>query len=226
MIHEMSYAVQGALRQEKNLEIQANHMANSATTGFKSQVLSFDEMLQAHMTLDTRQGDLVATESPLDLAISGDGFFKIQTDQGIRYTRNGNFSLDTGGTLVTGGGDVVLGDNGPITIDGNVITINDAGEIDVDETVVGTLKIVSFEAPEQLTKEGNSLLSYGGPETDEIVPAHIEVRQGRLEQSNVEVVREMTDMVTTNRFYESFQKLMQTIDELNAKAVSEVGKIG
>jgi flagellar basal-body rod protein FlgG len=222
----MSYAVQGALRQENRLQIQANHMANSATTGFKSQVLSFDEMLQARMTLDTRQGDLVATESPLDLAISGDGFFKIQTDQGIRYTRNGNFSLNADGTLVTGVGDVVLGENGPITIDGDVITIGDTGEIDVDETVVGTLKIVSFEAPEQLTKGGNSLLIYGGPETDEIVPANIEVRQGHLEQSNVEVVREMTNMVTTNRSYESFQKLMQTIDELNTKAVTEVGKIG
>ena len=226
MIHDMSYAIQGALRQENHLEIQANHMANSATTGFKSQVLSFDEMFQAHMTLDTRQGDLVATESPLDLAISGDGFFKIQTDHGNRYTRNGNFSLNAEGTLVTSEGDPVLGENGPITIDGNVITISDTGEINVDETVVGTLKIVSFDAPEQLTKEGNSLLIHGGPEKDEIIPADSKIRQRHLEQSNVEIVREMTSMVTTNRSYESFQKLMQTIDELNAKAVTEVGKIG
>ncbi len=226
MIHDMSYAIQGALRQENHLEIQANHMANSATTGFKSQVLSFDEVFQAHMTLDTRQGDLVATESPLDLAISGDGFFKIQTDHGNRYTRNGNFSLNAEGTLVTSEGDAVLGENGPITIDGNVITISDTGEINVDETVVGTLKIVSFEAPEQLTKEGNSLLIHGGPEKDEIIPVDVKIRQRHLEQSNVEIIREMTSMVTTNRSYESFQKLMQTIDELNAKAVSEVGRIG
>ena len=226
MIHDMSYAIQGALRQENHLEIQANHMANSATTGFKSQVLSFDEVFQAHMTLDTRQGDLVATESPLDLAISGDGFFKIQTDHGNRYTRNGNFSLNAEGTLVTSEGDAVLGENGPITIDGNVITISDTGEINVDETVVGTLKIVSFEAPEQLTKEGNSLLIHGGPEKDEIIPAEVKIRQRHLEQSNVEIIREMTSMVTTNRSYESFQKLMQTIDELNAKAVTEVGRIG
>jgi len=226
VIHDMSYAIQGALRQENHLEIQANHMANSATTGFKSQVLSFDEVFQAHMTLDTRQGDLVATESPLDLAISGDGFFKIQTDHGNRYTRNGNFSLNAEGTLVTSEGDAVLGENGPITIDGNVITISDTGEINVDETVVGTLKIVSFEAPEQLTKEGNSLLIHGGPEKDEIIPAEVKIRQRHLEQSNVEIIREMTSMVTTNRSYESFQKLMQTIDELNAKAVTEVGRIG
>ena len=226
MIHDMSYAVQGALRQDNRLDILANHMANSSAIGFKSQVLSFDEMLQAHMTLDTRQGDLVATDSPLDLAISGDGFFKIQTDHGIRYTRNGNFCLNPEGVLITGEGDVVLGDNGPITIDGDVVTINDTGEIDVDETVIGSLRIVSFKDPSQMTKEGNSLLIYGGPETDEIIPSKYEVRQGHLEQSNVEVVREMTDMVTTNRNFESFQKLMQTIDELDARAVNEVGKIG
>lgn len=228
MIHEMRYAVQGALRKESQMEILANHMANSATTGFKAQVLSFDEMLQAHMTLDTRQGDLVSTQSPLDLAITGDGFFKIQTDHGIRYTRNGNFGLNAEGTLVTGEGDVVLGENGPITIDedGEVITINDAGEVDVDETVIGTLKIVSFDAPEQLTKEGNSLFYYSGPESDEITPDYFEIRQGHLEQSNVEMIREMTNMVTINRQYETFQKLIQTIDELDTKATSEIGKIG
>jgi flagellar basal-body rod protein FlgG len=222
----MRYAVQGALRQENHLEVLANHLANSSTTGFKAQVMSFDEMLQSHMTLDNRQGDLIATESPLDLAISGDGFFKIQTDQGIRYTRNGNFSLNVDGTLVTGEGDVVLGDSGPITIDGEVITINDAGEIDVDESIVGTLKIVDFESTDQLRKEGNSLFVYSGSETDEIVPAYFNVSQGHLEQSNVESIREMTNMVATHRMYESFQKLIQTIDEMDTKAVSEVGKVG
>jgi flagellar basal-body rod protein FlgG len=166
-------------------------------------------------------------DTPLDLAITGDGFFKIQTDHGIRYTRNGNFGLNAEGTLVTGEGDVVLGENGPITIDedGEVITINDAGEVDVDETVIGTLKIVSFDAPEQLTKEGNSLFYYSGPESDEITPDYFEVRQGHLEQSNVEMIREMTNMVTINRQYETFQKLIQTIDELDTKATSEIGKI-
>lgn len=232
MIHEMSYAVQGAIRQEKRLEVIANHMANSATTGFKAQVLSFDDMLQAHMTLDTSQGDMLATENPLDLAISGDGFFKIQTDQGVRYTRNGNFGLNAQGILVNGEGQAVLGTNGaPITIntediseDG--ISINNAGEIEVDEAIVGTLDIVAFDDTGLLKKEGNSLLKYDGPEGSETVPDWYEVKQGHLEQSNVEVVSEMTNMVETNRYYESFQKLMQTIDELNAKVISDVGKIG
>jgi flagellar basal body rod protein FlgG len=75
VIHEMSYAVQGAIRQEKRFEVLANHMANAGTTGFKTQTLSFDDMLQAHMSIDTTQGALLQTESPLDVAISGDGFF-------------------------------------------------------------------------------------------------------------------------------------------------------
>jgi flagellar basal-body rod protein FlgG len=228
----MSYAVQGAIRQEKRFEILSNHMANSATTGFKAQVLSFDDMLQAHMTLDTSQGDLIATESPLDLAISGDGFFKIQTDQGVRYTRNGNFGLNDQGVLVNSEGHAVLGANGsPITIDTEdiseeEISINRAGEIEVDEAIVGTLNIVSFETTDRLKKEGDSLLKYDGAETDEITPDLFEIKQGHLEQSNVQVVKEMTNMIETNRYYESFQKLMQTIDELNAKVISDVGKVG
>ena len=226
MIHEMSYAVQGAMRQEKRFEILSNHLANSATTGFKSQILSFDDMLQAHMTLDTTQGDLQPTSSPLDLAISGDGFFKVQTDQGVRYTRNGNFSLNNMGVLVDGEGDAVLGSSGPITIAGDSIVINDAGEIKVDGTAVGTLKVVNFKSIDKLQKMGNSLLSYDGPETDEISPSKFQVKQGYLEQSNVQIVKEMTNMIETNRYYESFQKLMQTIDDLNAKAISDVGRVG
>jgi flagellar basal-body rod protein FlgG len=227
----MSYAVQGAIRQEKRLEILANHMANSATTGFKTQVMSFDDMLQARMSLDTSQGELMNTENPLDLAISGEGFFKIQTDHGVRYTRNGNFGLNDQGILVNGEGHPVLGAGGRITI--NVedvseeeISINSDGEIEVDETIVGSLAIVNFEATDRLRKEGNSLLSYNGPETDGVTPADVEVIQGHLEQSNVEVVKEMTNMIETNRYYESFQKLMQTLDELDGKVISDVGKVG
>jgi flagellar basal-body rod protein FlgG len=222
----MSYAVQGALRQEKRFEILANHMANSATTGFKAQVLSFDDMLQAHLSLDTSPGEMVPTGSPLDMALSGDGFFKIQTDQGVRYTRNGNFGLDDQGQLITSEGDLVLGEGGPITIDGEEVSINSAGEIDVDETIVGKLDIVNFNNTDLLKKTGNSLLVYEGPATDEMTPEWLEVKQGQLEQSNVEVVKEMTEMIETNRYYESFQKLMQTIDELDAKVISDVGKVG
>ena len=225
MIHEMSYAVQGALRQERRFEVIANHMANVGTTGFKAQTLSFDDMLQAHMSIDTTQGDLLTTDSPLDVAISGNGYFKIQTDQGDRYTRNGNFSLNDQGELVNGEGDAVLSENGPITIDGDDISIGVNGEIKVDGSVVGKLLIVDFKMIGGSEKKGDSLFAYSGPEKDEIPAEKFEVRQGSLEQSNVETVTEMTRMIETNRLYESFQKLMQAIDELNAKAISDVGLV-
>ena len=225
MIHEMSYAVQGALRQERRFEVLANHLANANTTGFKAQTLSFDDMLQAHMSIDTTQGDLLTTDSPLDVAISGNGYFKIQTDQGDRYTRNGNFSLNDQGELVNGEGDAVLSENGPITIDGTDISIGKNGEIDVDGSVAGKLLIVDFKMIGGLEKQGTSLFAYTGPKTDEIPAENFEVKQGSLEQSNVETVTEMTRMIETNRLYESFQKLMQAIDELNAKAISDVGLV-
>ena len=225
MIHEMSYAVQGALRQEKRFEVLTNHMANAGTTGFKTQTLSFDKMLQAHMTIDTTQGALLPTETPLDLAISGNGYFKIQTDQGARYTRNGHFSLDNQGLLVNGEGHAVLGENGSITIEGTDISIGGDGEIEVDGSAVGKLLIVNFKTTAGLEKKGDSLFAYTGPETDEISAEKFEVKQGALEQSNVETMAEMTRMIETNRFYESFQKLMQTIDELNAKAINEIGLV-
>jgi flagellar basal-body rod protein FlgG len=225
VIHEMSYAVQGAIRQEKRFEVLANHMANAATTGFKTQTLSFDRMLQAHMSIDTSQGDLLPTGNPLDLAISGNGYFKIQTDQGIRYTRNGTFLLNDQGTLVTGEGNEVMGENGAITIDGDNLEINGSGEIQVDGAIVEKLSIVDFQMTGLLEKRGDSLFAYNGKEADEIVPEQFQVVQGTLEQSNVETVAEMTRMIETNRFYESFQKLMQTIDELNAKAISDVGQV-
>jgi flagellar basal-body rod protein FlgG len=223
----MQYAVQGASRKVDRLDIITNHMANSTTTGFKTQVMAFDEVLRPYMTMDTSQGDLVVTDSPLDLAIVGEGFFKVQTDQGIRYTRNGNFALSPQGTLINSDGKEVLGTNGaPITIDGDEIVISGDGTIEVDGTAVGTLDVVTFQYNNRLRKEGGSLISYVGPTADEQSPSDFQVKQGHLEQSNVKIIREMTDMVTTNRHYESFQKLIQTIDELNEKAVTQVGQVG
>ncbi len=225
MIHDMRYVVQGTMRQERRFDVLANHLANVGTAGFKGNVLSFDSMLRARMTVDMSQGVLQSTGNPLDLAISGDGFFRIQTDQGVRYTRNGSFTLDADGTLVNSDGQAVLGENGPLILDGADITINDIGEVEVDGTVAGRLRIVDFVARDRLEKEGNSLLVYRGPETDAAAPQRYRVTQGAVEQANIETVAEMTHMVETSRFYESLQKLMQTIDEMNAKAISDVGQV-
>jgi len=230
MIQDITTTVQSALAQEMKLENIANHLANATTTGFKADILSFDEELQVHSTVDFTQGDFRETGNVLDLALSGDGFFKIQTEQGMRYTRNGNFSLNRDKILVTENGDPVMGVNGPISIQGsntqiNDVQINEKGEVFVDLDRVGKLNIVTFPSKENLIKEGESLFKYTGEATDETGAETALVKQGSLEMPNTILVIEMTKMVETMRTYESYMKIIQTFDEVDSKLVNELGKV-
>ena len=230
MIQDITTIVQSALTQELKLDNIANHLANAATTGFKADVLSFDEALQAHTTVDFTQGDFRETGNVFDLALSGDGFFKIQTERGIRYTRNGNFTLNSDKVLVTQNGDPVLGEGGPISIQGtntqvNDVQINERGEIFVDLDQVGKLSIVTVSAKENLIKEGESLFTYTGSESDEMASEDALVKQGSLEMPNTTVVVEMTKMVETMRIYESYMKVIQTFDEVDTELINELGKV-
>jgi len=231
MISEATDVVQAGLRQQLKMETIINHLSNVSTNGFKADILSFDQMLQAHMTIDFTQGGFIKTDNPLDLALNGEGFFKIQTARGIRYTRNGTFSLNSNNMLVTQSGDLVLGDNGPILIPAGRIEINDAGEIWVEDETTGTMEmagkpaIVDFTQKDRFTKEGESLFTYNGSPLDEIMPEETIVRQGELEMPNVNTVIEMTKMIETMRNYESCMKSLQALDETDAKAINELGKV-
>jgi len=231
MIFDVTEVVQAGIRQEMKMETIINHLANVGTTGFKADILSFDEMLQANMSIDFSQGGFIPTGNSLDLAINGDGFFKIQTQRGIRYTRNGTFTLNSDNMLVTQNGDPVLGDKGPISIQGGRVEINDSGEIWVEDETTGTMgmvgkpAIVDFPQKDRFTKEGESLFIYNGSPLDEIVPEGAIVRQGELEMPNVSTVVEMTKMIETMRNYESCMKTLQALDETDSKAINELGKI-
>ena len=230
MIYEATGVIQAGLRQERKMEMIIDHLANVSTTGFKADILSFDEMLQARMTIDFSQGDFIRTDNPLDLALNGDGFFKIQTQQGIRYTRNGTFSLNSDNMLVTQRGDFVLSDQGPIAVQGGRIEINEAGEIWVENETTGAMEmagkpdVVDFSAKDRFTKEGESLFIYNGSPLDETEPLGTIVRQGELEAPNVRTVMEMTKMIETMRSYESCMKSLQALDETDGKAINEIGK--
>jgi flagellar basal-body rod protein FlgF len=231
MIFDVTQVVQAGIRQERKMETIINHLANVSTTGFKADILSFDQMLQANMTIDFSQGDLIQTGNSLDLALNGDGFFKIQTPGGIRYTRNGTFTLNNEKSLVTQNGDPVLGSNGPITIEGGRIEINDAGEIWVEDETTGTMEmvgkpaIVDFAQKDRFTKEGESLFIYNGSPADETVLESTTVKQGELEMPNVSTVVEMTKMMECMRGYESCMKTLQALDETDSKAINELGKV-
>jgi flagellar basal-body rod protein FlgG len=181
-------------------------------------------MFKAQLTTDYSQGDIKTSGNSLDLALHGDGFFKIQSDNKNYYTRCGEFTLDNNSILSTANGKPVLGENGPITITGVNIQINSSGEVIVDSQLIDKLDIVTFPEKNNLKKIGGNLFDYMGNSNDEIIPENIFVKQGQIETPNVSVVTEMTKMINTHRMFETYQKMIQTIDEINGKAISEMGK--
>jgi flagellar basal-body rod protein FlgG len=220
----MAHVVQGGLRQERKLETIANHLANAHTTGFKGDVLSFDSLFTANMNVDFTAGEIQQTGNDLDIALEKEGFLKVQTPNGVRYTRNGTLTIDQDNLLITQDGDPVLGENGPITLGGSHIDINEAGEVRVDNQVVGKLSIVDFASKENLTKEGTSYFVDRDNTAREIRPEDVKVIQGALEMPNVSTIFEMTKMIETLRGYESYQKMLQAYDETDSKLINEVGK--
>lgn len=218
-------AIRGSCIQGHRFDIIANNLANAGTTGFKKDRLSFGEVFQEHIRTDLGQGNLRHTGNPLDIALKGNGFFKIKTPHGIRYTRNGNFCLNAEGVLVTQNGDPVLGENGVIRMEGSDITIDTQGEIKGDDVAADTLSVSVFARPERLQKEGSSYYVYKGQQGGVAKPEEVFVRQGYLEESNVVVVEEMTKMIEALRIYESYQKIVQTFDETTYKAINEVGRL-
>ncbi|MBA4366059.1 MAG: flagellar hook-basal body protein [Desulfobacterium sp.] len=225
MILQMTRAVQGGLRQERKLDIIANHLANSDTNGFKGDILAFDDMFKANLVTDHSQGDLKVTDNKLDLAINGNGFFKVQTQLGIQYTRDGNLTVDQNGTLVTQNGDPVLGNNAPIVIQGTEIHISQAGEVIVDGDAIGNLDVVTFEDLTRLKKTDKSMFRYEGDAgADEQIPQNVSVEQGSLEKPNISTTIEMVEMIQTHRMYEAYQKMIMTFDEIDSKAILELGR--
>jgi flagellar basal-body rod protein FlgF len=220
-------AAQAAIRLDQKFDIIANHLANVATTGFKAENVTFDDHFRAHFQVDMAQGTIEPTGNPLDLAISGEGFFKVRTPNGDRYTRNGAFTIDKEKYLVTQQGYRVLGEKGPIRLDGSNVAVDKNGQIEVDGTPTGKLKIVTFKDLENIQKEGGSLFLYKGKKgvAAEVTPQQMSVTQRALEQSNVSAVQEMCRMISTNRDFESFQKVIQNYDEMDTKAASDVGLV-
>ncbi|MBF0378794.1 MAG: flagellar hook-basal body protein [Desulfamplus sp.] len=226
MILQMTRPVQGGLRQERILEATSNHLANADTVGFKKDVVSFDKIFKAQLNTDFSQGQLKTTDNKLDVALGDEGFFKIATNDGVEYTRDGNFSLNTQGILVNQHGLPVQGENGDITINGQKVEINEAGEIWVDGVLVDTLDVVTFDDLDKLDKKGGDLFVYNGDAAaDEKQPERLLVKQGSLEGSNISVVDEMVGMIDHHRMYETYQKMMHSFDEIDGKAVNEVGKL-
>ncbi len=247
-------AMSGAMATSKQLDIVANNLANVDTTGFKKEKtvfgsqqpsVTFDLLeLQAPETemppkilpldkqnvvigesyTDLTQGQLQQTGNPLDVALQGEGFFKIKTPNGMRYTRDGTFAISHNQQLVTQDGYPVLDDlNQPIELNQGAVTINSNGEVYQSGQRIATLGTIQFPKGTPLLKEGKNLWQ-GDPNKEQ--SASPIVHQGFLESANVNPVEEMVQLIQLHRSFELNSRVIETFGELNRKAATDVGRIG
>jgi len=249
MVRGQYIAATGMMLQRRHMEIITNNVANADTTGYKKEHLvshSFDEVLtrrinDVHVLGQTRivgplnlgtqidqlyvdfaGGSIDGTERSTDMALLGDAFFVMQTDAGERYTKNGAFYVDQFGYLVDGEGNFLLGENGPIYVGGLNFLVDEYGGVRVGDEFMDRIRIVSFEDNDTLRKQGSSLyFALGAPQAN---PNPYRIMQGALENSNVDIGREMVDMLSVFRTYETNQRMLTMIDETVGKAVNEIGR--
>lgn len=228
MISGLFSSIDSALAQETRFDAIANNLANVNTNGFKRDEVTFKRSsfafeLQQQSTTDFTGGNIIQTGNSLDVALDSPGFFKIDTDQGERYTQNGAFVLDDQGYLVTEKGERVMGENGPMELGGGVISIGGDGTVAVNGQPIDQLAVVDFNNPQYLVKEGNSTYSHTGADINIIQAQEIRVKQGFLEKSNVNPTEEMVKMMEMFRCHESNQKIIQTLGEMTDKMISGFG---
>lgn len=179
---------------------------------------------------DFSQGSIKATDNPFDLALTDAGFFVIEFtnkagESSIKYTRDGNFTMNTDGELVTQDGDYVLGTDGKhIKVDPLKQTVvNISGQVIQDGKVVGQIQVADFEDYDFLERYGENYFQTVEGATEKESSAKI--YQGYLEGSNISVVDEMVNMITVQRAYESNQKVITTIDSTLDIAANQLGKL-
>ena len=187
---------------------------------------------QFNVYTDHTSGSLKNTGNDLDLALVGKGFFCVQTPDGIQYTRKGDFTLNANGVLVTRNGWPVMGESGEISVDGQEnphqykkFSVDEEGNITVDGNQVDSLRLVDFPQPYTLTKVGEALFKPADSGAGEIQTEDLRVSQGFIELSNVDAVKMMTEMIEVLRGYESYQKIIRSVDEINSRAINEIGKM-
>ncbi|MFT6559250.1 flagellar basal-body rod protein FlgF [Sneathiella sp.] len=224
---------------KRRMDITANNIANMSTTAFKNVHPLFEEYLvkdpkATDMSYvqdygvyhDKTEGAIQQTGRPLDLAISGNGYFTIETDNGNRFTRNGNFKLDPDGFVVTQNGGYLLdegGDRIQVSEEQPDIEIAPDGTVNLGIEETKKIDLVFFQNEQLLTQVGNGYYDAGNirPRPSE----DAKVLQGSLEQSNVQPILEMTAMVDILRTYQAAQKLLDAEHDMQMKSIEELPSI-
>lgn len=242
----MYLAAAGALVQQLRLEVLSNNVANINTIGYKGDrsIFQIPEETESQVfetpiegiqslspyappfstVIDFSQGAIRQTGNSLDVAINGKGFFSIQTPDGVQYTRQGSFTLDTEGVLVTQDGYPVMGEGGAITLEEGSVEIDMEGAVYVDGDEIGRLQIIDFPNVDGLKKAGNGRFIALDTAMPGSRPENTVLRQGHVESANVNPVRAMTEMIETSRAFEAYQKVIQSTDEATSKSINDVGK--
>lgn len=255
MVRGLYTAWTGLYNEQKRLDVIANNIANSATTGYKQEGVtsqSFDDMLAIKvrdysvktneiigtMPLGVKvgevftnygQGSVRSTGNTYDLALDGSGFFKVRVTDAtgndhIRYTRAGNFTITTDGYITDADGNHLQSEAGDLIVPTDAeVVIDRAGAVYANGELIDQIVLTDFEDYNYLKKFADTM--YEPVDGAMEVEAAGSVLQGWLEQSNVNVVKEMTQMIAITRAYEANQKVVQTMDSTLDQAVNNVGRV-
>lgn len=223
---------------QRQVEVIANNVANTNTAGYKAQRLlvqnqplrtQFDDTLNYvidRATLrDTNSGAMVRTGNELDFALQGAGYFGVRTKQGVQYTRNGSFSLNSNGDLVTQDGDTVLSNDGqPLNVpqDASQLSIDANGRLLSDKGEIGRLKVAAFKQEQAMIETGHGLYKANQPEQE---ATETRIVQGAIEQSNVRPVIEMTRLTEAVRAYQQTANMMQSEHDRLRTAIRTLGRV-
>jgi len=245
MVNGIYTARNGMMLLQEMMDNTANNLSNANTTGFKKSLTASiaqvdirrNDELKLHQDedhqmsenyIDYSQGSLLLTENPFDLALENSGFFEIETQNGVRYTRNGSFTRNAMGDLVTLQGNRVLSEDGhPINLEETTdFFVSSSGRVYADGKEIAKLSIVDFANKRtELGREGYNLYySKTGEAPERVISTTL--KQGFLETSNVNVVDSMVEMIRFQRNYEANQKSIQSEDDTLNKAVNDIGRVG
>lgn len=239
-------ACTGLATRMQALDTIANNLANTSTVAFRATHNVFSSLLatagesalsvvnqdandygiMSATRLDQAQGSLVPTHNDLDLAIDGPGYFAVKTDTGIAYTRSGNFAVSARGQLVTNEGDLVLGEgNTPVTLVAGHVSISADGTISTDGAISGRLNLVEFAPSVQLQSVGGNY--YSAPPKTAVAAKTSMVRQGMLENSNVNPVTGAIELITAQREVETMRHVLTLFStDMDKTAAQDLPHIG
>ena len=214
---------------ERRQQVIANNLANSNTRGFKAERsfarLIGDAVAATGTSIDRKQGALTETHNPLDLSVQGDGFFVVRKGGEELLLRDGTFQVNDDRQLVDSSGNLVLGDKGVITLPKGEITVSAAGQIHVDTKPVAQLRLERVDPKAQLTHEAGTLFKTTAGARQSIPLAEREIHQGSVEESNVNTMATMSEMIEVMHRYGSAQKMVATIDSIRGIAANDLAKV-